>query len=89
VDSGGQLPGRGVKDGDEGKQQHIPEQGVPSAPLPQVKHFEENRVGGVRPVAVAPARAQMGSQRGNGRITGQQGIGQSNACVLFLAPRFA
>jgi hypothetical protein len=57
--------------------------------VPQVKHFEENRIGGMRPAAVAAAGSQMSAQRGSGRITGQQRIGQSDACVLFLVTRFA
>jgi hypothetical protein len=85
----GELPGSRVKNGNESEKQNVAEQRVPSVPVPQVKHFEENRIGGMRPAAVAAAGAQMGAQRGSGRITGQQRIGQSDACVLFVATRFA
>jgi len=67
-----ELPGRRVKNRNEGEKQHVAEQRVGSIPVPQAKHFEENRVGGMGPVAVAAAGAQMGTQRGSGRITGQQ-----------------
>ena len=85
----GDLPRRGMKNRDEGQKEHVAQKGVRSVPVPQAKHFEENRVGGMPPVTIAAAGAQMGTERGSGRITGQQRIGQSNACVLFLATRFA
>jgi hypothetical protein len=78
-----------VKNGNERQKEDIPQNSVASTSLPEAKHFEQNLIGGVRCVAVAAAGTQVRAEGGSGRITGQQRVGQRNACVLFLATRFA
>ena len=58
-----ELPDGGVKHGDKGEQKNVAQNRTASVSLPQVKYFEKDPVCGMRPVAVAPAGAQMRSQR--------------------------
>jgi hypothetical protein len=69
------LSGCRGKNGNEGEKQHVRQQGIGLVLPPEVKHFEQNGVGGMPPVTVASAGPQIGGEREKGRISGQQRCG--------------
>jgi hypothetical protein len=63
-----------MENGDEGEEKNIAQQSVGCIALPEVKQFEQNRVGRMVTLAVAPAGAKVSGQRESGRKSGQQQV---------------
>jgi hypothetical protein len=78
-----------MKNRDEGEKKNVTQQSVGCIPLPEVKKFKENGVGGMASIAVAPASAKVSGQRRSGRKSGQQHIRRSNFFKVLLAAGFA
>jgi len=83
-----ELSDGGVKDGDKREQKNIAQNSTSSVSVPEVKYFVKNPICGMRPVAVAPAGAQMRGQCKRVRKCGQQKARSGHIREVFLRIKF-